>query len=197
MAIRFQCPSCAQPIEVDDVWASKPVICPYCSQTVTAPSASTFPSLGDIPTASTLSGAPVSSRGGGVPSPPTNLLAVIAFVFILGSVALLLSTELILRPHIPELQPLIEAAQKAESLEAMIRVQNEFYRKQGGVPPWLTAAVVMMFGGSVAWISAVVCGLIALRRATRRKLAVAALLIAGVMPVVLCCGSGLGSSAGG
>ena len=44
MTIRFQCGSCSQPIEVDDEWSAKPVACPYCRKTVTAPIEST---LGD------------------------------------------------------------------------------------------------------------------------------------------------------
>jgi hypothetical protein len=43
MALRFACPSCQQPIEIDDEWAGKSVGCPYCKKVVTAPTSSTWP----------------------------------------------------------------------------------------------------------------------------------------------------------
>jgi hypothetical protein len=44
MAIRFACPSCRQPIEVDDNWANQSVGCPYCKKVVTAPAQSEWSS---------------------------------------------------------------------------------------------------------------------------------------------------------
>ncbi|MGQ9651572.1 MAG: DUF7560 family zinc ribbon protein [Phycisphaerae bacterium] len=44
MAIRFVCPSCRQPIEVDDEWAGQSVGCPYCRKVITAPAMSSWPS---------------------------------------------------------------------------------------------------------------------------------------------------------
>ena len=43
MAIRFACPSCRQPIEIDNEWAGQSVGCPYCRKVVSAPHASTWP----------------------------------------------------------------------------------------------------------------------------------------------------------
>lgn len=42
MAIQFPCPSCAQPIEVDDEVAGREAACPYCQRVVTAPQQSTY-----------------------------------------------------------------------------------------------------------------------------------------------------------
>jgi len=53
MAIRFACPSCRQPIEVDDEWAGQSVGCPYCRKVVTAPAVSSWPSE-QIPVAAPL-----------------------------------------------------------------------------------------------------------------------------------------------
>jgi hypothetical protein len=47
---------------------------------------------------------------------------------------------------------------------------------------------VIFIGTIVSWVAAVVCGLIGLRRAYRRSLAIAALVVAGLAPVLLCCG---------
>lgn len=101
MAIRFSCPSCQQPIEVDDNWGGQAVACPYCRRVVTAPRESTWPP-GDVPVASPASGAfapppppigrpaeqvygpPPRSTGGGVSSAGWALMlaifaAVLAF----------------------------------------------------------------------------------------------------------------------
>lgn len=42
MAIQFNCPSCTQPIEVDDEVAGQSAACPYCGKVVTVPTASTY-----------------------------------------------------------------------------------------------------------------------------------------------------------
>lgn len=61
MAIRFPCPSCRQPIEVDDQWGGQAVACPYCRRVVTAPTQTIWPPE-DVPIAS-----PART---GFPSPP-------------------------------------------------------------------------------------------------------------------------------
>lgn len=66
MAIRFACPSCQQPIEVDDQWGDESVACPYCRQVVTAPSSSRWPA-NEIPMASPASPAFTP------PPPPTGI----------------------------------------------------------------------------------------------------------------------------
>ncbi len=42
MAIQFNCPSCTQPIEVDDEVAGQAAACPYCGKVVTVPQQSTY-----------------------------------------------------------------------------------------------------------------------------------------------------------
>lgn len=51
MPIRFTCPACRQPLEIDDDWGGQSVACPYCRKVVTAPRTSTWLS-GEIPVAS-------------------------------------------------------------------------------------------------------------------------------------------------
>jgi hypothetical protein len=79
MAIRFSCPACQQPLEIDDSWASQSVACPYCRRVVTAPQASTWPA-GSVPMAApgrpidpqapTPSFAPPTPQGFGPPPSP-------------------------------------------------------------------------------------------------------------------------------
>jgi len=52
MAVRFVCPSCQQPLEIDEQWAGQSVACPYCNRVVTAPAASTWPLNDQVPVAS-------------------------------------------------------------------------------------------------------------------------------------------------
>ncbi|MFH1746037.1 MAG: hypothetical protein ABIG44_03220 [Planctomycetota bacterium] len=42
MSIQFMCPSCQQPIEVDEEFSGKQAGCPYCSSVVNVPTASTY-----------------------------------------------------------------------------------------------------------------------------------------------------------
>lgn len=67
MAIRFSCPSCRQPIEVDDNWGGQAVACPYCRRVVTAPQESDWPP-GNVPVAT-----PAGPAGFAPPPPPPGL----------------------------------------------------------------------------------------------------------------------------
>lgn len=73
MPIRFPCPACRQPLEVDDEWGGQTVACPYCRRVVTAPRNSTWPT-GEIPIASavrgTASNEPSAAVPGWAPPPP-------------------------------------------------------------------------------------------------------------------------------
>ena len=52
MAIRFQCPSCHRPIEIEETWAGRSVACCYCDQVVEAPHESTWAPDEETPLAS-------------------------------------------------------------------------------------------------------------------------------------------------
>ena len=67
MAIRFPCPACRQPIEVDDEWGNQSVGCPFCQKVVTAPASSSWRD-DDIPVAT-----PAGSAFGQAPPPPANM----------------------------------------------------------------------------------------------------------------------------
>ncbi len=62
MAIQFACPSCREPIEIDDEWAGQAVTCPYCRHVVSAPTSSTW-TASRPPTA-----APVTPPPGPIPA---------------------------------------------------------------------------------------------------------------------------------
>ena len=125
MAIRFRCGACAQPIEVDDEWASRTVACPYCRKTVTAPAESTLEDLSEVPTASPLQAASPSPpspqpirHGEPLHAPRTNKLAQVALILAAGSLILLFVYIIIMSQHLLELEPLLEAPTYAERMRA-------------------------------------------------------------------------------
>ena len=189
MAIRFQCSGCDQPIEVDDQWAGRPVACPYCRQTVTAPRESSPDLEHDIPMASPLSGA---GRPGSVPA-RRNGVAIAGLVLACMSFACVLGASALLRPHMDELSPVLEAIMSAyrdgRGDEAQ-RLQLDFMTKYGQTG-WLGGASMLMLLSIPCWLAGIVCGLLGLRRAGRRSIAVAALVVSGLLPVVMCCGGGM------
>lgn len=63
MPIQFECPSCKQPIEVDDEIGGKAAACPYCQRVVTVPVQSTY-----VPQQVAIA-RPLSPGGGSEPPP--------------------------------------------------------------------------------------------------------------------------------
>ncbi len=196
MVIRFECSSCAQPIEVDGEWASKVVACPYCRNTITAPAESTLTDLSQIPVASPLVAAeaatthqaPVYAVMSSAQHP--NRLAIVAFALACCLVVLVVVTHLIIAPHSLEVEEFAKAVGSAASFSDTLEAQSDFLKARGGVPSWMVAYVVLQVGGGPIWIAIIVCGLIAIRRPQRRGFAMAALVMAGLIPVVVCCGGG-------
>ncbi len=193
MTIRFQCGACSQPIEVDDEWASRTVACPYCHKTITAPGESTITDLSHMPVASPLRVGEVGPGGlapGSVAAPvyDANRLALVAAVLAAALVTFAICFQWIAVTHRLELEEFTQSMTKAGDFAGMFKAQQEFYEAQGGIPPWIMALAVVEVGGALTWIATIVCGVIAVRRPRRRGLAVSALVVAGLFPIVLCCG---------
>ncbi len=196
MVIRFECSSCAQPIEVDGEWASKAVACPYCRNTVTAPAESTLTDLSQIPLASpvvTAEAAPPREAplyAAVSPAQHGNRLAIVAFALACCLVVLVVVTHLVIAPHRLEVEDFAKSIMSAGNYSEVLEAQSEFLKARGGVPSWMVAYVVLEVAGGPIWIAVIVCGLIAIRRPQRRGFAVAALVMAGLVPVAICCGGG-------
>ncbi|UCE58207.1 MAG: hypothetical protein JSU63_12280 [Phycisphaerales bacterium] len=196
MTIRFQCPSCSQPIETDDEWASKTVACPYCRKTVTAPAESTIEDVAAIPTASPLEPPPVPP--GFMPEPgylpvagepaSSNRVAVVALILAFASLAMLVSINLVVGPYEAEMLELGEALSQAQDFAEYSEIQAEFFREHDGLFGPLMASGVILICCGMTWLAAVVCAIIGLRRTVRRQFAIGALVIAGLVPVIVCCG---------
>ncbi len=180
MAIRFHCPACSQPIEVDDEWAGRAVACPYCRKTVTAPSQSTLGDLSTIPTAT-----PVGFAGAVPPAPyayapSSNPLAVVALVLASVTVGLFLTSAVIGSRHSLEFAEIQREMTASDKDASPMKAAMEYTRKHGGtLPGWLMAISFLSFGGMVTCVSGLICGLIALRHAARRALAIISVVACG------------------
>ncbi len=202
MAIQFPCASCGQPIEIDDEWGGKTVACPFCHNRINAPLESQLAEVEPVPTAAAVT--PVvelpdpsvaPAHPAGVPGP--NRLAVVAVIFAGLLLIGLITVNRITAAHREELEQVQNRAleltdEGAGVIVASQKAWMEVYEDNGGVPPnWLmTMALVMALSGLV-WLGALICGILALRKASYRHFAVATLAVCGISPVVFCCCGGL------
>lgn len=194
MAIRFRCSACSQPIEIDDEWASKTVACPYCRKTVTAPDTSTLDDLSQIPMATPVLGeatTPAPSTFASTNTIPSNPIAVVAMILACCSIAMLVAGRVILDRHPDEMREFKEAVTAGASLNEQMSAQTKFFETHPGAERWFFPAMMLLIGSGLASLIAIVCGIIGLRRLTRRGLALAALLIAGPIPIFMCCGGAI------
>jgi len=195
MAIRFQCSSCSQPIEVDDEWASKAVACPYCRTTITAPAESTIADLSEVPMASPLATGqtvptqtPSSAYVEASLAHHPNRIAIVSFALACSEVLLLVAMQWIMASHRLEAEEFVNSMESATSLTKMVEAQSEFFKARGGIPRWMIAIMVLELMAGLNWVAMVVCGIIGVRRPNHRRLAMTALVVAGLVPIVFCCG---------
>ena len=195
MTIRFRCTSCTQPIEIDDEWASKTVACPYCRKTTTAPAESTLENLDEVPTAMPLTGAEavlpssVSARVDDASQRPTvNTLAVVALILAGGSLASVALARLVLYRHRVEWAQLQEGIMQGTSIGEQMKAQSEFLEEHPEAVRWLAPVSILLLTSGLLSLAALICGVIAICRPQRRGVAAAALVMAGVVPILVCCG---------
>lgn len=201
MAIRFQCAGCGEPIEIDDQWAAKPVVCPYCRKTITAPSESTLQDVSQIPTARPMPGAVQPAEFGahfqgagiavpGAPSLTTaagrsaNTVALASLM--LGSLAMLffIINVIVSMGHMEELQVLQKRVEEVGQMAAT----SELLDETGQMPGWAIASVLVSLGAMASAFAALVCGAIGLRQVYHRGYAIAGLVTGGMIVLILCGG---------
>ncbi len=190
MSIRFQCGSCSQPIEVDDEWASKPVACPYCRKTVTAPIEST---LGDpaafqaaVPVAT---GPPAAQPFSTTPDAAQqaagrNRLAVVSLALAIAAIGMFVASGLVSAGHSEQLQELQDAYAGASDYAEQVKIMNELLKADPDAMRWLLPLAVLSIGWLVTNLAAIVCGIIGVRRPARRGMAIAALAIS-FLPILM------------
>lgn len=190
MAIRFQCGACDQPIEVDDEWAGKPVLCPYCRKAITAPTASTLAAEMRIGEASPVrdQNPPVWPSPAPQPTaPPRNYIATVALGLALLEVCLFVVMAQILSANRLELEEFSKLVADADGLAGMLEAQNKYYQSRGGVPTWLVTFGMTQVAIIANWFPLVACGVIGVLRPVRRGRAIVALCVAGLVPFLFCC----------
>jgi len=204
MAIHFHCPSCAQPIEIDDEWAGKLVACPYCRNTVSAPAESTLTQLNAIPVANPLAQAPSAmspvippDAGWEAQAPASraeagrlrNSLALAALVLSMLAVGCAIGARISIRPLIKQIAQTDSSAAGgsfAQSYEQSQRIVSDMIAK-GEMPGWLIHFYLYLGVGGLFWVAALICGVIAVRWQFRRRFAVASLAFCGLTPLIFCC----------
>lgn len=184
MAIQFSCVGCEQPIEVDDAFAGKNALCPYCRREVTVPSASTYVPTEILarPAGQGVSAGGLSSiRAGGyggaeVGQPTRNRFATWAVICAVTFVATILLTMAQVLPIAMKHLPTNPQNMTAEEQESITRTVNaELSTHTGLVLSSLLGMVAAVAGFVLAlaglskggapvrcWISLIVCGLPAL-----------------------------------
>ena len=183
MAIQFLCPACSQPIEVDDDWSARPVACPFCRKTVTAPTASTFEPAGVTPQASPIAPSPPPGLGLGTidraPRTSGNPVAFWAAGLAAASLAFNVVFKLTVVPRMLDL--VAPDATPQELQQAVMDLMSG-----GDIPGWLATGSLMFAAACALWVAGLVCGIIAVARPERRGLAIGSLALCGVT-LVTCC----------
>ena len=179
MAIKFLCPACSQPIEVDPEWGGRQVACPFCRRAVSAPESSTFTPTEAPPVASPASDPPSPDDWPAVAPPPSggslNVLAAVALGLAGASFVLFIGFRLAVVPRMWELAG--PDATPEEAQEAIFEQISE-----GSMPVWLMAGGLAVLASVALWGAGLVCGIVARARPAPRGRANAARVVcAGTM----------------
>jgi hypothetical protein len=181
MAIRFQCPSCRQPIEIDDPWAEKPVACPFCRKTVLAPAESSL-NFDHVPVATPLT-SPYSASAAGdhlaaADSGRRSSLPVWAVAMAIAAFVL---------PFVPYLL-FPQDMKQFEGPDAYQRLTDDIGK--GQMPKGIEKIAVVGLLTLLCWVGGVVCGFVSLvRYRSQRALAITALSICGLLLLMNCAGT--------
>lgn len=198
MAIQFHCPSCRQPIEIDDEHGGQSVACPYCQKVVSAPARSE-------PVVATATAQPTPP--GFVPSPPSvapfpfptmppapplpNTYATLSLMCALLIVATFCVASVAM---FRRMAPKIQAAQASPSdRTAMEKLQKDMMKEMETIPAVKYASFVSLIA-SVAGVALAILGFT--RREGRRWQAIVGVTICGLMLLCNCGGFILSLAAG-
>lgn len=198
MAIQFPCPSCNQPIEVDEEWANRPVACPYCRLQVAAPARSTLEASDEAHQAAPVQ--PQADMHSEPYVPPhqamaredgTNKIGLAAVCLALACIGCVVGALIAIAPYQPRLMAMVEAAGPSGNLFSVAEefLNAEIERNGGRYPSRMIVADLLALTTPILWIAAIVCAIIGLYRPYRRTQPIVALAIALGTPVVFCCGS--------
>lgn len=130
-----------------------------------------------------------------------NQIALVAFSLACAMFFFIMMAGFVATAHRLEIESLMDRVIELEregtsDWSAKTQASAEFAESYGGGPPgWMIALVLLYIATGLTWMATIVCGLIGIRRVLRRRMALAALVMAGVIPMLLCFG-GLFSTGG-
>ncbi len=199
MSIQFECPSCRNPIEIDDEWGGQAVACPYCRKSVTAPHSSTFappetlPSARAVPDATPWGsdqgwGGPASTdqqiRGSAPEFPASsNIVAVWALILSIASNISFIAVSILMAPRIIDI-----VGENIAPDEAKIQLEqyvSEQLKTHNQLPDWMVMCGFLLLLVGVCWVSGLICSLVALRSPFRRKFVYVAFGMLSLIPLLL------------
>lgn len=182
MSIQFSCPSCNQPIEVDDQWAAQQVACPFCRNTVTTPRRSTYIAPVEVPQARTIEpAAPGLAPDVDQAVPRGNPVAVWAFGLSCLWLLALVGFVMIFAARVVEV---VGHDATPEEIQRFFLEQAQ----SGNVPAWLTQAGLLLLMAGLFWVAGLVCAILGIRQRPRRGFAIAAFVLLSSGPLMLCSG---------
>ncbi len=200
MAIRFHCTQCDKPIEIDDEWADKPVACPFCRATVTAPSTSTIVEEGDAGSfQATSDGSADDGSADEFVSDPQlspdsassgNTAAVVSLVLAVMVIALFIAVRVVVAQYAVELEAFGEDFEAlANESSSMLDASMKYADSHGGqLPRWLLLIGLLQAGMLACAVIGGICGIIALRKQERRAMAACSLTVCGFAVLLMCSG---------
>lgn len=191
MAIRFHCPSCKQPIEIDNEWAGQSVACPYCQKVVTAPQNDEL--AGGVQTAQPGAGLnppppPQGMATAYAPAKPGSTMAVVSLLMVLAAGACfvfgLMQFGMAIQQHMQNnIDPNLTPEQMQKQLEDDVQQGKISVPSSAGTAAWLGTALAL--GGLIVSILSLVRG------ESMKWMAIIALLI-GLLFMLCNFGMGMG-----
>ena len=200
MAIQFSCPSCRQPIEVDDDWANQEVSCPFCKKVVTAPEDTTLiakaiPAARGVPEAEGF-GRQAEPRVGGFGGGGAGDGAVVAplrrwgfILMVTGWIFLGVVFFITAQKMVPLMQEALNDpnATPEKQQEAMMEVMEEFQKQSAGNP---SLAMGMALGQGLAFLclfGGLVLGILSISRGERPLGLQVVTIVFSTLPVLCLC----------
>jgi hypothetical protein len=211
MAIQFACPSCRQPIEIDDDHGGRQVSCPYCQNVVSAPTVSTLdpmagPESASRPEARPLSPNPAGATGRVGPYPagtgphpmpisapahpaPRNTIGLAGAICGVFAVILYFATISILVSHQDELGFDVEGQVDEAEMQKRIMELSQDLEKN----PWVFNMLLCFMGCGLCWLTGLICSIVGMSKRYRRHApAIVGLILSFGLVVISCSGFVLG-----
>ncbi len=124
-------------------------------------------------------------RAAMLPAAETNRPAAASLILAGSAILLYLASGLIMAPHQAELYEFRKAAEQKTSV---VEAAQRLLEAHGGtLPAWLVGAVAMQLSAVAILVASVICGILGLRRAYHRGMAVTGLVLSGSSFLILLC----------